>query len=117
MTMQAEEALDRVLRALKTELRATHNIGAVERRVGRSRGYFSKVSARKWRISLDVLLTTLEALEIDPGTFFANAFAPPRKTSDLAVTKRYTSTAPRLQVASVSDLPRRQPAAGTGRRW
>jgi|GEM_PF-4109274 len=78
MKITANEALERVLRELTTELRSTHNIGSIERRVGRSRGYFSKVTARRWRISLDVLLHTLEVLDIDPTTFFANALAQPR---------------------------------------
>lgn len=77
MTYSSPEGVERILRALGKALRATHRIGEIEAQVGRSRGYFSKVTAGKWRISLDVLLETLEILELDPATFFANALADP----------------------------------------
>ncbi len=116
MTMQSEEALDRILRALTTELRATHNIGSIEARVGRSRGYFSKVSARKWRISLDVLLRTLEVLEIDPETFFANAFAQRPPSERVMPQRGYPSPSRFPPLGNVTDLARHQPPA-SGRRW
>ncbi|RMH18896.1 MAG: hypothetical protein D6696_12060, partial [Acidobacteria bacterium] len=75
--MSSEEAVERVLQALAVELRATRRIGEIEAQVERSRGYFSKVAGRKWRISLDLLMKTLEILQIEPAVFFARALAPP----------------------------------------
>lgn len=115
MTMKADEALERILHALTTELRATRNIGSIEARVGRSRGYFSKVSGRKWRMSLDVLMQTLEVLDIDPEIFFANAFAQ-RPPSDRPSPPRGYGAPTRFgSLGNVSELTDRRPS--TGRRW
>ncbi len=113
--MNSDEALERILQALTTELRATRNIGSIEARVGRSRGYFSKVSGRKWRMSLDVLFETLEVLEIDPEIFFANAFAQRTPTDRPAPQRGYGPPSRFGGVSSVGELPPRQPA--NGRRW
>lgn len=113
--MNADDALERILRALTTELRATRNIGSIEARVGRSRGYFSKVAGRKWRMSLDVLFETLEVLDIDPEIFFANAFAQrtpadrPAPQRGFAPPSRFGGGGP----ASDSQGPR----PTNGRRW
>ena len=79
--MSSQEAVDRVLSTLTRELRASRRIGEIEKQIGRSRGYFSKVAAGKWRISIDLLMETLEALDLDPATFFAQAFAEDREGS------------------------------------
>ncbi|MEM8962753.1 MAG: hypothetical protein AAGD38_14805 [Acidobacteriota bacterium] len=72
--MNADTAIERILDALASEIRRRHgHIGEIETSIGRSRGYLSKVCAREWQISLDVLMSALEAMDIELDGFFATA--------------------------------------------
>ena len=74
MPLSAEETIGRVLDALAREIRRHHgHIGEIEARLGKSRGYLSKVCAREWQISLDVLMSALEAMDVEPDAFFGAA--------------------------------------------
>ncbi|MEM8963050.1 MAG: hypothetical protein AAGD38_16320 [Acidobacteriota bacterium] len=104
--MTAEEAIDRVLEALALELRKTRRIGEIEAKIGRSRGYFSKVVARKWRISLDLLMQTLEVLEVDPPEFFARALDIKPDPEALLADMDGENTAERLERLHTDNEPR-----------
>ncbi len=72
--MDSEVIRERILRALREEVRKHRGaISRLDRELGRSDGYLSKACQGKWSLSLDVLLQTLEALEVDPAFFFARA--------------------------------------------
>ncbi len=103
MNRTSKPAVDRILTTLSDHLRASRRIGEIEAMVGRSRGYFSKVAAGKWRISIDVLMHTLEVLEIEPQAFFETAFAEPDEPEQNKTPDRPSDTDSRLR--NIADLP------------
>ncbi len=81
--MVVEDARDRILRALKAELRKHRGeISRIDREIGHSDGYLSKACLGKWSIGLDVLLQALQALHIDPAAFFGRALDIPHDSAD-----------------------------------
>lgn len=73
--MRNEDAIRKILSTLNADLRLRHGqIAKIESEIGRSPGYLNKVTRSTWSMPLDVLLRTLEACEIEPGTFFGRAF-------------------------------------------
>ncbi len=74
MRVRSQEAHQRIQQALRVELRKRlGHIRDVERQVSRSEGYLRRVCRGDRSISLELLLKSLEALEVEPGTFFSHA--------------------------------------------
>jgi len=53
----------------------------LEARTGLSRGYLSQLFANNITLKVSHVLLVLDALEIDPGSFFAALYPPPRWVS------------------------------------
>lgn len=72
--MTGAEAMERVLRALRSRLREHWGqIARIEAQIGKSRGYLSRTLRGSWPLPLDVLLRTLDVLGVVPGDFFGQA--------------------------------------------
>lgn len=74
--MDFRDAHDRIVATLREEFRSTGrgSITAAEIELGLYPGFYRK-SRRAQNLRLIVLAATLEHLEVDPGVFFAKAFA------------------------------------------
>lgn len=72
--MDAKAAHESIQNALRQEL-SKHwgQIAAIEAKVDRSEGYLRKFCRGNRSISLNLLLESLEALNVEPGVFFAKA--------------------------------------------
>lgn len=72
--MVSDERVIRVLRLLQGAIRAAgYTQTEMDDRIGRRRGYLSHVFQRRVDLKLQDLLQTLEAMQIDAGSFFLTA--------------------------------------------
>jgi len=72
--MTGDEARRAILDALRAEVRRHWGeIGEREARLGKSGGYLSRIGRGAWSPPLDVLLATLEELDLEPASFFGHA--------------------------------------------
>ncbi len=76
--MDAKAAHEGIQSALQKEL-SKHwgEIAAIEAKVSRSEGYLRKFCRGPRSISLNLLLESLDALQVDPGAFFSKALDAP----------------------------------------
>ena len=74
----AEESANAIRMALRALLRR-HKPKAIDAAISRSVGYLNKYCRGDSRIPIDVLLSTLCVMGVDPGRFFANALNTPRE--------------------------------------
>ena len=73
--MKSDLAHRRIRTALRAELKRRHGqIGQIEADLDRSEGYLSRFCRGDMDLTLEGCLEVLEALEIEPGSFFSTTF-------------------------------------------
>jgi hypothetical protein len=53
-------------------------MGKLDDRLGHARGYISRLMQRKMRLTYDLIISILQAIDVDPNLFFTTLYPPPR---------------------------------------